>query len=246
MKAKDEGLIKHLVVSSHLQGDQLGQMLSEGPFEGVTLGYCAINFPYRQAAVDAAGKMGLGVVTMNPLGGGLIPGNPKTFDFIRGETDESVVQAALRFNISQPAITSALVGFTTTEQIDQACDAVENFQPYPAEHIASIQERVIETFDGMCTGCGYCLPCPEGLDIPKFMDSYNQMLLAGGKPSELLGRLRWHWELAGDRAGACTRCGACMERCTQHLNICDRLDEIDRIYASEIQKDKQQAETKRN
>ena len=244
LKAKDEGLIKHLVVSAHLQGDQLGEMLAEGPFEGVTLGYSAINFPYRQAAVAAAGKMGLGVVTMNPLGGGLIPNNAETFDFIRTEADESVVAAALRFNISQAPITSALVGFTTTEHVDQACAAVEGFQPYGPEHIASMQGRIVEAFDGLCTGCGYCMPCPEGIEIPKFMDSYNQMLLSGGKSGPLMGRMRWHWEISGDQAGVCTRCGACTELCTQHLNICDRLEEIDGIYAAELKKDKQQAGTK--
>ncbi|MDP6633588.1 MAG: aldo/keto reductase [Phycisphaerae bacterium] len=244
LKAKEEGLIKHLVVSSHLLGDELGEMLADGPFEGVTLGYCAINFPYRQAAVDTAGQMGLGVVTMNPLGGGLIPNNAETFDFIRSEDDESVVAAALRFNISQAAITSALVGFTTTEHIDQACAAVEGFEPYDPGHVASLQERIAEAFDGLCTGCGYCTPCPEGIEIPKFMDAYNQMILSGGKPTDLIGRMRWHWELAGDQAGLCTRCGVCVAKCTQHLDICDRLEKIDEIYASEIEKDKQQADTK--
>ena len=246
LKAKDEGLIKHLAVSSHLQGDQIREMLVEGPFEGVTLGYSAINFPYRQAAVDAAGEMGLGVITMNPLGGGLIPNNAEKFDFIRTEADESVVAAALRFNISQAPITSALVGFTTVEHIDQACEAVEGFQPRGPEHIASMQGRIVEAFDGLCTGCGYCMPCPEGIPVPKFMDSYNQMLLSGGKTGPLMGRMRWHWEVSGDRSGLCTRCGACVERCTQHLNICDRLEEIDGIYAAELEKDKQQAGTKRN
>ena len=47
LKAKDEGLIDHLAVSSHMPGEDLAQVLREGPFEGVTLGYCAINFPYR-------------------------------------------------------------------------------------------------------------------------------------------------------------------------------------------------------
>ena len=107
LKAKGEGLIKHLAVSSHLQGDQIREILAEGPLEGVTLGYSAINFPYRQAAIDAAGEMGLGVVTMNPLGGGLIPNNAEKFDFIRTEADESVVAAALRFNISQAPVSSA-------------------------------------------------------------------------------------------------------------------------------------------
>jgi len=243
VKARDEGLIRHVVVSSHLQGDQLGKVLEEGPFDGVTLGYSAINFPFRQQAVDTAGEMGLGVVTMNPLAGGLIPRNAERFDFIRSEDDESAVAAALRFNVSQEAITSALVGFTTREHIDQACAAVENFAPYRPDHIASVQERIAESFDGLCTGCGYCLPCPAGVEIPKFMDSYNQMILSGGRPADLLGRMRWHWELHGDRAGLCTRCGACLERCTQHLDICDRLEEIDRIYAQEIEKDAEQADT---
>jgi uncharacterized protein len=246
LKARDQGLIKHLVVSSHLQGDQLGEVLQDGPFDGVTLGYCAINFPYRQAAIESAGQLGLGVVTMNPLGGGLIPNHAERFDFIRSQDDESVVAAALRFNVSQTPITSALVGFTTTDHIDQACAAVDGFKPYAPDHIASVQERIVEAFDGLCTGCGYCTPCPEGIPIPKFMDSYNQMILAGGKPGELMGRMRWHWEISGDQAGVCTRCGICMERCTQHLNICDRLEEIDGIYASELQKDKQQAETKQD
>ncbi|MBT3201585.1 MAG: aldo/keto reductase [Phycisphaerales bacterium] len=238
LKARDEGLIKHIVISSHLPGDQLGPILADGPFDGVTLGYSAINFPYRQQAVETAGQMGLGVVTMNPLAGGLIPNNAEKFDFIRTEDDRSVVEAALRFNVSQASITSALVGFTTTEHIDQACAAVEDFAPYHPDHIEAVQERIIEEFDGLCTGCGYCTPCPAGIPIPKFMDAYNQMLLSGGKSDEVTGRLRWHWELSGDQAGTCTRCGVCETRCTQHLNICDRLEEIDGIYTSEVARGK--------
>jgi uncharacterized protein len=244
LKAKEQGLIKHLVISSHLQSDELEAVLDEGPFEGVTLGYSAINFPYRQKAIETAGEMGLGVVTMNPLGGGLIPSNAETFDFLRSEDDSSVIEAALRFNVSQPPITSALVGFTTTDHIDQACAAVEDFATYHPGHIASIQERIVEAFDGLCTGCGYCTPCPEGVAIPKFMDGWNQMILSGRKPSVLISRMRWHWEMSGDTASQCTRCGVCLERCPQKLDICDRLEKIDEIYASEIEKDKQQADTK--
>jgi len=235
LKAKEEGLIGHLAVSSHLQGDQLQDRLADSPFEGVTLGYCAMNFPYRQAAVDAAGKMGLGVVTMNPLGGGLIPGNAERFDFIRSEGDESVVSAALRFNISREAVTSALVGFTTRDHVDQACAAVENFQPYSPEHIASVRERIIDSFDGLCTGCGYCLPCPEEIPVPKFMDTYNQLVLSGSKIEPMMFRMKWHWEIPPELAGTCTRCGACVERCTQHLDICDRLDKIVELAAAETQ-----------
>jgi len=224
VKAKEEGLIKHLAISSHLPGVELGEVLTEGPLEGVLLGYCAINFPYRQAAVELAGRQGLGVVTMNPLGGGLIPQNAERFDFIRTPADDTVVAAALRFNVSNPNVTCALVGVTTRDHVDQAVAAVENFQPYSAEHIASIRENILEAFDGLCTGCGYCLPCPEGIDIPKMMDAYNLMALKDAEAAK--DRLKCHWALSPAEASVCSRCGVCEERCTQHLPIRDRMKEI--------------------
>ena len=54
---------------------------------------------------------------MNPLGGGMIPRNAERLSFLKGEHDRDVVEAALRFNISQPAITSALVGFGSKQEI---------------------------------------------------------------------------------------------------------------------------------
>ena len=225
-RAKEEGLIEHLVVSSHLQGNDLCQVLDEGSFEGVTLGYCAFNFPYRQQAVNAAGEKGLGLVTMNPLGGGLIPQNAELFDFLRGPEDKSVVQAALRFNISHPAITSALVGFSTKEHVDEAIEAIEDFRPYPQEHVDAIRSKALDTFDGLCTGCGYCLPCPESMDIPRLMDAYNHKLLGKGDPQKIVDRLKWNWSLKPDAAAACALCGECEERCTQHLPIQERMKEI--------------------
>ncbi|MFP4353530.1 MAG: aldo/keto reductase [Phycisphaerae bacterium] len=226
LKAKEEGLINHLVVSSHMPGDQLGQVLSEGIFEGVTLGYCAINFPFRDKAVDLAGQKQLGVVTMNPLGGGLIPQHAERFDFIRSQDDPDVVSAALRFNVSNPSVTSALVGFSTKEHVDQAVAAVKDFTPYPAEHVQKLRKKIFDSFEGLCTGCGYCLPCPEGLEVPKFMDTYNQRILKGDEPSNMTNRMKWHWGLKAADAKACSLCGACETRCTQHLPIRDRLKEI--------------------
>jgi hypothetical protein len=144
-KAKEEGLVEHVVVSSHLQGDHIRNLLRREPIEGVTLGYCAINFPYRQAAVDAAAELGRGIATMNPLGGGIIPRESHRFEFLRGPRDRSVVEAALRFNISQPGITLALVGFSSKSQVDEACVAVENFVPYPQTHIESVRGKILQS-----------------------------------------------------------------------------------------------------
>jgi len=226
IKAKEEGLIEHLVISSHLAGPDLKEVLKQGPFEGVTLGYCAINFPYREEAVNAAAEMNLGVVTMNPLGGGLIPRNAERLAFLKGPADPSVVAAALRFNVSNPSVTSALVGFTTKEHIDEALAAIENFQPYDEEHIERMRANLRASFNELCTGCGYCLPCPQGVNIPQMMDAYNQMILGDGQPQTIINRLKWHWNTTPAAAKACTLCGACEEKCTQHIPIRERMKEI--------------------
>ena len=79
--------------------------------------------------------------------------------------------------------------------------------------------------DELCTGCGYCLTCPEGVPIPKFMETYNLKLL-GEDEQTMLSRMSAHWAITPEQAGACTLCGACEEACTQHLPIRERLAEL--------------------
>ena len=225
LKAKEQGLIDHLCVSSHLPGNELSQVLQEGYFDGVTLGYCAINFPYRQAAVAAAQEMGLGVIAMNPLGGGLIPQNAERFEFLRGAGDRSVTEAALRFVISNPGIASALVGFSSIQQVDQAVAAMKGFEPYSADRCATLRDKIAGAFDELCTGCGYCLPCPKDIDIPRMMDAYNQKLL-GGDDQRVVGRIKMHWWSSPDAATICSLCGECEQKCTQHLPIRKRMKHI--------------------
>ncbi len=224
-RAKEEGLVEHVVWSTHMRGEEIASVIDEGIFEGVLLGYCAINFPFRERAVEAARKAGIGVVTMNPLGGGLIPQHAERFDFIRGPRDPDVVSAALRFNISNPGITSALVGFSSKEQVDAACAALEGFEPYEPEHLESLKRQITENFNELCTGCGYCLPCPQGVEIPKLMDAYNFRLLLG-RDEDILNRLRWHWGVPAANAAQCVQCGRCEELCTQQLPIMERLKHI--------------------
>ena len=225
-KAKEEGLIGHVCVSTHMRGEEIERMLEDHPeIEGVTLGYCAINFPYRLRGVQAAGRLGRGVVAMNPLGGGLIPGHPDAFDFIRAPGDPDVVAAALRFLVSEPAVATALVGFSSVAHVEAACRALDGFTPHAPEHLDALRARIQRDFNEMCTGCGYCLPCPRGIPIPRFMDVHNLMQLQA-PDDEIRARLNYHWDLTPAQAAECVECGLCESRCTQHLPIIDRLKKI--------------------
>jgi predicted aldo/keto reductase-like oxidoreductase len=224
-KLKEEGLVRHLCVSSHLIGDEIRELLMEGIFEGVLFGYSACNFRARERAFDAIAAKGLGCAVMNPLGGGLIPQNPDLFSFLKSQEDESVTQAALRFLFSDPRISTVLVGFSDVHQLREAVAAVEQFAPMKAAEIAGIKAASGERFLELCTGCGYCDSCPEGIPVPRLMEAYNHKRLRG-RDTAVTERLAWHWSVGPEEAAKCTACGQCEEACTQHLPIIERLEEI--------------------
>ncbi|MBP7022324.1 MAG: aldo/keto reductase [Planctomycetes bacterium] len=233
-KLKEEGLIRHICVSTHMNGKEIGNMLKEYPFDGVLIGYSAMNFSYREVALDVAKDLQCGVAIMNPLGGGLIPQHPDVFSFVKTQEKESVVEAALRFLLDDSRITLMLVGFSNKAQIQEAIAAVDGYHPISESNRTRIRSNLHETFNSMCTGCQYCNLCPQHIEIPKFMDAYNQYLLTS-KTKDLVKRLTWHWGNYKDalQLNSCLQCGACERNCTQKLPIIQRLQEVYHI----VQKD---------
>jgi predicted aldo/keto reductase-like oxidoreductase len=225
IKLKEEKLINHICVSSHLIGDQIKELLQEHIFDAVLFGYSAYNFTARQAAFDIIQKYNIGCVVMNPLGGGIIPQHPKKFEFLKIDKDQSIVEAALHFIFAHEKITTALVGFSTMNEIHEAVEAARTYQMIKKESLIKIKDSMKNSFYGLCTSCLYCDNCPEGIPIPRYMDAYNFKLLYNSK-RELSERLKLHWELPKDMAAQCSECGLCEEQCTQHLPIIERLKDI--------------------
>ncbi len=228
LKAKEQGMIRHIVFSSHMPGNELEQVISEGLFEGMLIGYNALNYRYRISGLAAAHKRNMGVVVMNPLGGGVIPKNPQLFSFLTEGTAFNPAQAALRFVAGHREVSTALNGITTREQVDEAVSAMEGLEERPAAAQAGLLPASGGGQNALCTGCGYCDSCPTGVPIPKLMDAYNQKLLDNRNPTS---RLQTQWALKPDAALACIACGQCEGLCTQHLPIIERLREI-QTYAS--------------
>ncbi|MBH1940078.1 aldo/keto reductase [Mobilitalea sibirica] len=221
-QAKKDGLIKNITFSSHMQGNDLEKVIETDAFKGMLIGYNALNYRFRQAGITAAHNRGMGIVVMNPLGGGLIPSNQKTFSYLAEGTDLTVPQAALRFVASHKEITVTLAGITTKQHVDDAVKSVENLVEKPAKEICAEFESKGVALNNLCTGCAYCKGCPADIDIPKFMDAYNEKLLG----NSIENRIKWHWGIPMEKAAECIKCGQCETLCTQHLNIMDRLDEI--------------------
>lgn len=221
-EAKQAGLIRNINFSSHMQGNELEEVIRTNAFQGMLIGYNALNYRFRQAGISAAYNNGMGIAVMNPLGGGLIPRNPEIFRYLTEGTDLTVAQAALRFVASHKEITVALCGCTTKEHVDDAVKAVESLTEKPAAEIYAEYENKGLFLNNLCTGCGYCRHCPNKIDIPKYMDAYNEKILG----NSILDRLKWHWRISAEKAAECIACGQCESLCTQHLPIIERLAEI--------------------
>lgn len=225
LKLKEEGLIDHICISTHASGQEIKQIISDRAFDGILLGYNAANFAYRQEGIKAAYEKGMGVVTMNPLGGGIIPQNPEFYSFLTDESEDTIAQAALRFNVSHKEISVVLNGISSKEEIDENIIAANKLHEITEDRLEQIKKNLYVSLNNLCTGCGYCEGCPVNIPIPKMMDAYNMSIMSGDKDG-ILNRLKYHWNIKHELASTCIECRKCEERCTQHLPIIKRLKEI--------------------
>jgi uncharacterized protein len=227
-KLKEEGLIKHICFSTHLEYDQTFQVLeeSEGLWEGMLIGVSLLNYDLRAAGIREAARRGLGVVTMNTLGGGLLTAHPDRFAFLLNDQTPTLLDAALQFNLSLPEVNVALVGFRNGQDVDTAMEAMDRIRMLSAEEIREIQQKVAGGSTDFCTRCGYCRDCPEGIPVVRLMDTYNVRMLSNVASSQ--EHLRYHWGISDLPAliGSCSQCRQCERTCTQRLPILERFEAL--------------------
>ncbi|MBN1295188.1 aldo/keto reductase [bacterium] len=233
---KKEGLIDHIVFSTHANGDEIRRMCETNRFEGVLLGYNLFNHSNRFDGILAAQENTMGVAVMNPLGGGMIPAAQSQLQFLPEHDDETVVQAALRFVVSEPGVTLALVGMSTVAQVEENAKVGDRITRPDPERVARIKRKYGEFGEAYCTACKYCLPCPAQINIPNLLSCLNRQRVGLEKEA---GMFYEFFKKTGKTdfipASACADCGICEERCTQHLPIRAQLREVTRLFESDNQ-----------
>lgn len=180
----------------------------------------------------AAGK-GLPVVIMEPLRGGKLVAPPPPVQAIwdSAPTKRSPAAWGLQWLWNQPEVSVVLSGMSTMAQLEENLALAESARvgSLAAAELA-LYERVRGQYDALtaipCTGCGYCMPCPEGIDIPANLGVYNEGI-AFAKPDASRGQYAW-WKFAHEvqgifdhdmRAALCVGCGTCEAKCPQSLPI---------------------------
>lgn len=237
-QANSEGLIKHICFSFHSSApEDLIKLADLGHFESVL---CQYNFLDRsnEEAMAYAHEKGLGVIVMGPVGGGRIAGLPKA---IRDELNlpiENNIEMAFRFVLANPNVDCALSGMGSMQMVEENLQYANNEMPLSnqeVEQINALMQKLRKMADLYCTGCKYCLPCPEDIQIPQIFDLYNYHNVYGLKDHACdtyaqYGISPW---LPKVKADACTECGTCEERCPQHIQIRAQLKEAHKILTNE-------------
>ena len=232
------GQIGQVGFSFHGNTEMFKKLLEVYPWN-----FCQIQYNYLdehsqagRAGLEAAAAKGLPVIIKEPLRGGklvnLLPPEAKRL-FAESPRGWTPAEWALRWLWDQPAVTCVLSGMNDLEMIEENCRIADEVQPgaLTKEDFAllervktAIQQRV----KAPCTGCGYCMPCPKGVDIPGAFRCYNEMFTEHKRT----GR-REYWQVVGLRkepafATQCVGCGKCESHCPQHLPIRALLKEADR------------------
>lgn len=221
LKAKEQGLVRHIAHSFHGSAESLRKCVDTGLFESVTLQYNLLDRSLEEA-IAYAGEHGEGVVVMGPVGGGRL-GLPseEALKLVGGVT--STPELALRFVLAHPHVTVALSGMSTLRQLEENAATVSRADALTREDhsriTAAVEER--KQLAGLyCTGCNYCMPCPHGVDIPANFEILNLDRVFGLRDH---ARARYA-ELDGN-AARCRWCLKCVPLCPQKLAIPERLSE---------------------
>jgi predicted aldo/keto reductase-like oxidoreductase len=230
-QAAQEGLIRHVCFSSHDKSENIVKLIDTGAFDGMLVQYNLLD--RKNAEVIAyAHEKGMGVAVMGPVGGGrLAAPSARIRDMVGGA--RSTPEVALRFVLSNPSVTLALSGMTTMEMVRENVATASQEGPLSAKEEQNIQAALEETgrlIDLYCTGCGYCMPCPNNVDIPGNFEAMNYYRVWGLEEHarELyghLGKKRRRGAEVQTWAEACTECGECEPKCPQHIEIRKQLKE---------------------
>jgi len=229
LKAKEEGLIRHISFSFHDEPENLFKLIDTGNFETMLCQYNLLDRS-NEAAIAHAKAKGLGVVIMGPVGGGRLGAPSETIKSVLPGKVNSSAEIALRFVMSNPGVTTALSGMGSMAMVEENVKVASNEAPLTVEEIQQINNSMEENkrmADLYCTGCNYCMPCPQGVNIPlnfrlmNYHRVYGITDYARGEYAQI-GKVDW---MKGKNADACIDCGICEAKCPQKLEIRKQLKE---------------------
>ncbi len=233
---KADGRIKQIGFSYHGGTDGFLEIL-----EAYDWDFCQIQFNYMDEnnqgglrGLKRAAELNIPVIIMEPLRGGRLAGglplNAKKI-FEKANPNRSPAHWGLRWIWNHPEVSVVLSGMNDISQIDENAEVATETtsNSMTAEELAVIAEAKAEigrVTKVACTGCGYCMPCPKGVDIPTCFRCYNVKASDGwfnGLREYFMGTTL---RKTKTNASKCVKCGLCAKHCPQSIPIPEELEKV--------------------
>ena len=237
LKAKEEGKIRHIGFSFHDELPIFKEIIDYYPWEfcQIQLNYMDTDYQAGLAGLEYASNRGIDVVVMEPLKGGKLAQSPEDVLQVwnRSQTLRTPVKWALKWLYSLPGISVVLSGMSSQDQLEENIGISSDEDRLSPEDI-EIVKKAAQIYRSRtrvdCTGCKYCIPCPQKVAIPDIFQLYNDAHVYGSM--EASSKSYANLLEKEEDSSRCVECGLCEEKCPQNLTIIQYLkDARDDLYS---------------
>ncbi|HQE83130.1 MAG TPA: aldo/keto reductase [Candidatus Hydrogenedentes bacterium] len=236
-RARDKGKIGHIGFSFHDSFELFKEIIDAyDGWEFVQIQYNYVNETVQAGTkgLEYAASQGLPVVVMEPLLGGCLVNPPEPIREIFQNSpypERSPVDWALQWLWNHPEIATVLSGMGAMSQVEEnlACAGRSGIGALSDEEMETISDAAYafrQLTPVPCTKCGYCMPCPNGVDIPRNLDMYNNVHIFKGNQDSLNRIIYINFMAKEARADKCTVCNECLPKCPQHIKIPELLPKV--------------------
>ena len=247
IKAKmSEGKIRQIGFSYHGNTEMFCKILDDYDWD-----FCQIQYNYYdehsqagRKGLDHAKEKGIPVVIMEPLRGGrLVKKLPKDvialFDGYK--IKRTPAEWAFRWLWNQEGIMCVLSGMNTMEMLEEniktaSTSKIGDFTEEDSNLLKEVVKKINEKQKVGCTGCRYCMPCPQGVDIPGTFAAYNAKYAEGFMSAEREYIMCTALRKDSSAASKCIKCGKCEMHCPQKIEIRKHLEKARKELETPIYK----------
>lgn len=232
LKAKEEGLIRHISFSFHDHPSAIKHIIDTSEERGVKMEsmLCQYNLLDRsnEEMIRYANQKGIGTIAMGPVGGGRLAAPTDLYTKLTGKPSIATYELAFKFCLGNPDLNCALSGMQNLDMVQKNIALASDTTAFSGEEwekLGSAMEEIKRFSELYCTGCKYCQPCPAEINIPRIFEMWTYYNVYGLK-DHAKKMMAEYIKKGGKTFSDCLDCGECEEKCPQHLEIRKNLEMV--------------------